>query len=273
MSFFRRFLWIGLILAALGGCASTAGPTLSKLDEPNDPWEPYNRAVFAFNQGVDTVVIRPAAIAYDTVTPTTVRHVLRNLSNHLSLPVSLVNTVLQGDWEQAEITFWRLFVNTTLGGFGMLDPATELGLPLRQEDFGQTLAVAGIEEGGYFVLPLLGPMPPRDLVGRIVDHAFNPLLFLDGGTAVSTGRRTVDILEFRAENMEAIDELYRTSPDFYAAIRSAYRQRRNADILNGETDTESLPDISALSVEEPAPANLSLTSRVESRSETSPGVN
>ncbi|MCP1334938.1 MlaA family lipoprotein [Futiania mangrovi] len=247
MTSFWRFLRIGLLCAALGGCASTQGPTLSALDEPNDPFEPFNRAMFAVNQGIDTVVIRPAAVAYDAVTPTTVRHVLRNVTSHIGLPITLANAVLQGDWDHAQTTFWRLFVNTTLGGLGLLDPATDLGLPLREEDFGQTLAVAGIEEGPYLFLPLLGPVPPRDLVGRIVDHAFNPLMYLENGTVASVSKRSVEVLEFRAENMEALDELYRTSPDFYAAIRSAYRQRRNAAILNGELDTESLPDISAVS--------------------------
>ena len=158
--------------------------------------------------------------------------------------MTLVNAVLQGNWSRAETTFWRFFVNTTLGGLGTLDPASDLGLPQYEEDFGQTLAVAGAEEGGYLFLPLLGPVPPRDLVGRLVDFAFDPLTYIEGAGALSAGRTGAGALEFRAQNLETIDQLRETSTDFYAAVRSAYRQRRNAAILNGQTDVESLPDIS-----------------------------
>ena len=239
-----RVIVIGLGLA-VGACA-TPEEIASSPDGIHDPFEEANREFFAFNEGLDQAVVRPASIAYKTVVPEPLRLVVHNLLGHLGEPVTFLNEVLQGELKQAEGTFWRFAVNSTLGGLGALDPATELGLPAHDEDFGQTLATYGVNAGPYFVLPLLGPSTLRHYAGRAVDTVVDPVSYIGGGSApfiTSVSRTALSVLDYRAENGEAIDSLQASSPDFYAAVRSGYYQRRRAAIANGVVDADSLPDI------------------------------
>lgn len=233
-------------LFLVAGCVSTQGPETASLDDPNDPLEAMNRYLFEVNQGLDMIIIRPVAEVYDGMMPEVGRLLVRNVTTHIRQPVVLANDLLQGEWSRAQTTFWRFAVNTTLGGLGALDPATDLGLPAHNEDFGQTLAVIGFTEGPYVFIPLLGPTPPREMVGRVVDTIFNPLSYFDAGQTATLATTVGGGLEFRAQNIETLENLQAGSADYYATIRSAYRQRRNAEILNGDADLDALPDISAL---------------------------
>jgi phospholipid-binding lipoprotein MlaA len=129
---------------------------------------------------------------------------------------------------------------------GLLDPATEFGLPPVKEDFGQTLSIYGVGEGFYWMAPILGPSSPRDLAGRVVDGLTNPLSYVGGGNATtitSVSTKVTDIVEYRAQSLETLDALERGSTDFYASIRSAYRQKRNIEILNDKGGVSAFQDL------------------------------
>jgi len=247
-----RIFSIIMTLFLLAGCSNPQGPALASLDDANDPFEPFNRYMFEVNQGLDMVILRPVAVIYDGATPLLVRHMVQNITSHIRQPVVLANDLLQGEWDRARTTFIRIAVNSTLGGLGALDPATDIGFPVHDEDFGQTLAVAGVGEGAYVFVPIIGPVPPREMVGRLVDTLFNPLSYFNAGQTASLAATGAGALELRAQNIKTLDSLQAGSADYYATIRSAYRQRRNAEILNGAQDLNDLPEIGALG--DPAPA-------------------
>ena len=228
---------------ALSGCAST---TAQEAGATNDPLMGFNRAMHGFNKGVDTYVVRPAAQGYDAVVPETVKHVVNNELRFLQLPGSFANSVLQGDFERAGDTAARFFTNATLGGLGLLDPATELGIAEHDEDFGQTLAVWGVDSGPYLELPLLGPSTLRDTAALPLDFALDPLAYVGSGSttaAVIAARRPVQIVDTRYRFFDLIDEVLYESEDSYVAVRNAYLQRRRNAILNGNVTQEALPDI------------------------------
>jgi phospholipid-binding lipoprotein MlaA len=129
-------------------------------------------------------------------------------------------------------------VNSTLGVAGLFDVASRMGIPDHAEDFGQTLAVWGIGEGPYLVLPLLGPAPPRDAVGRAADVFFDPSIYIriKRHSWWMIGREYLTLLDLRARNLETLDDIERTSLDFYAATRNLYRQYRANEIRNGRIE-------------------------------------
>jgi len=199
----------------------------------NDPLEPVNRAVFEFNRVLDGLLLEPAAIMYRAATPRFVRTGVTNFLDNLRTPVVLANDLLQGELGRAERTLGRFMLNTILGFGGLIDVGGWAGMPERHyEDFGQTLAVYGLGEGPYLMVPLIGPSNPRDLTGRVVDLVFDPLFFL-APSDVSYGRFGAEVVSFREQNIETIDELERSSLDLYAATRTLVRQLRANEIRNG----------------------------------------
>jgi phospholipid-binding lipoprotein MlaA len=219
---------VGVVLA----CVLLAAPGLAQ-DVENDPLEPVNRAIFEFNRVLDGLILEPAAIMYRAVTPQFVRDGVDNFLDNLRTPVVLANDLLQGEFARAEKTLGRFMLNTILGFGGLIDVGGRVGMPERhREDFGQTLAVYGVGEGPYLVLPLLGPSNPRDAVGFVVDFAFDPMFFL-APSDVGYGRFGADALVFREQNIETIDEFERSSLDLYAATRTLVRQLRANEIRNG----------------------------------------
>jgi phospholipid-binding lipoprotein MlaA len=226
----------GCAAALLAIALVIAAPAHSQGSE-DDPLEPVNRAIFAVNTTLDGLIVEPAAILYRMATPEVVRKGVRNFLGNLRTPVVLANDLMQVEWARAEVTFGRFMLNTILGLGGIIDVATWAGMPPRHhEDFGQTLAVYGVPPGPYLMLPLLGPSNPRDALGVLVDLVIDPLSFpgLDVvPPEVTWGRWGADVVSFREENIENIDELRRTSIDFYAATRTVTRQLRAAEIRNG----------------------------------------
>lgn len=232
---------------ALAGCASA--PT-----DPGaliaDPHQSVNRDFHAFNKGLDTAIIQPAAELYGAATPELIKHLIKNEVQHLRLPGIFINRVLQGDLLMASRAFGRFGVNTTMGAAGLLDPATELGLPYEPTDFGVTLAVWGADEGVYHEAPFFGPSTTRHLVGRVVNFALDPsILVTTGAVEASTAlviadaaRTPLEVVNIRHENAEIIDEILYGTEDSYVAARNAYVQTRRRYVA-GETDTEQLPDI------------------------------
>lgn len=235
-----------LALAALAGCAVEAEPGALIAD----PYENVNRAVHSFNVAADTVVLRPAALAYDTVTPALFQHMISNFVDHLRLPVVFFNNILQGDVDEALATLGRFGVNTIVGAAGLLDPATEFGLPYDPTDFGLTLASYDANEGPFIMLPLLGPSTGRDAVGRLVDFGLDPLTYIAvgegaGQTLATAGRFATPPVVARAENFEIVDQVLYESEDSYVTLRAAYVQSRRARAARGAVDAENLPDIFA----------------------------
>jgi phospholipid-binding lipoprotein MlaA len=229
----RKRASISFVLLLLQACASA--PAGAPYD--NDPLEPMNRAIFGFNNTLDGLILEPAARMYRFVFPQLARDGIANFLDNLKTPVVLANDLMQGEFQRAEMTLGRFMLNTVLGVGGIIDVGGMVGMPERHsEDFGQTLAVYGTGSGPYLVLPLLGPSNPRDAAGILVDALIDPfsILFSDAvPLEVRLGRTGADALRFREENIETIEELKRTSIDFYAATRTLTQQLRANEIRNG----------------------------------------
>lgn len=221
-------------------------------EDENDPLEGINRGIFGFNQVVDRWVIKPVAQAYRDVLPQEAQDSVRSFLRNLRSPLILANNVLQGDIDQAGSTVGRFLVNTTLGIGGLFDVANELGMPFRDEDFGQTLGTWGVGEGFYLVLPILGPSNPRDTAGLVAEIFADPLnIYLNDQDLdyLIYVRGALAGVDLRARNIDTLDELERTSLDYYAAIRSLYRQQRANAIRNGRTEEEPVsPSVSKAAV-------------------------
>lgn len=196
--------------------------------------------MFAVNETLDTFVLQPTAYVYKEAVPDPVQDMVRSFLNWLKSPVILANDVFQGDWPAAKVTVSRFVANAPF--FGFVDNATGLGLEHRDEDFGQTLGHYGTSDGPYIVLPLLGPSNARDTVGLVVDYFLDPINYMDGDgpldtaharTTFQVGRKALDAVDWRARNYDAVNDLKRTSVDYYARVRTIYKQRRDALIHNG----------------------------------------
>lgn len=230
-------LFLAAFLAT--GCATVPEDPDARAayEEAHDPLEPTNRRIFAFNQGVDRIVIKPIAKAYVAAVPEPARRSLRNFLNNLRTPVILANDVLQAEVMRAGVTLGRFVINSTAGLGGLFDVASWLGLEFHDEDFGQTLAVWGVPEGPYIVLPIFGPSNPRDAIGLAADTFLDPLTYVASNNDLEYAlaiRSFVAGVDRRSTVLDTLDELERTSLDFYATIRSLYRQRRANEIANGE---------------------------------------
>ncbi|MDA0661993.1 MAG: VacJ family lipoprotein [Proteobacteria bacterium] len=238
----------GLLL--LGGCAGVPAdkPGQDAYYEANDPIEPFNRAIFSLNKGLDAVLFKPAATLYRDALPQTLRDGIRNFLNNLKSPVILANNLLQGDFDAAIVTVSRFTTNTIIGLGGFGNPAGDLGAKFRDEDFGQTLAVWGVGEGPYLVLPIFGPSNPRDTTGLVVDTLIDPVNMWADNTdrgAVQVVRTLVRGLDERSRYLKTLDDLEKSSLDFYVTMRSLYRQLRNDSIRNGGSyDPIPTPSIS-----------------------------
>jgi phospholipid-binding lipoprotein MlaA len=221
----------------------------------NDPYENINRQIFAFNDALDQNVVSPVARTYRDYVPDPFRSRVQNVLRNMQQPVIFVNELLQGDFNGAEIAFTRFFLNSTIGLAGLHDVAgMDKRLTYREEDFGQTLAVWGFEEGPYLVIPFLGPSNPRDFAGTVVDSAGDPVTIATGyiGDVSFFGlsRTGGELIDSRSRTLEFTDELRESSIDYYATIRSLFRQNREAEIRDGEAATEV--DIPEYDFEEPA---------------------
>lgn len=243
-----------LLFLGVAACSTAEGPREGFA--ATDPYEPTNRAILKGNIRLDRYVLRPATMAYDTVAPETVQHLVTNGLAHLGLANDFANYVLQADVDGSLNTLGRFTINTVLGAGGLLNPADEFGLPRQQNDFGLTLARYGVGEGPYLVLPLLGPTTARDAGGFAVDRTvLSPTMYIgiftpmDGVGPTSTGMGFVDA---RNRNFDLIDELLYDSEDPYVTLRAAYLQRRRAQVAGGDDPGARLPDI--FDDEAPAPS-------------------
>lgn len=232
-----------LCAALLSGCTTDSQEALNA----NDPFEPMNRAVFQLNEKVDKYVVLPIASVYLYNIPNPVRKGFHNIVSNLSLPVTFGNDLLQGEPGAAAEIAGRFAMNSTFGLGGFADLAKPAGLPVHLSDFGQTLAKYGAGEGPFLVLPIIGPEPPRDLVGDVADLGLDPLTYVPPawpladriGTAI--GLHVANPFETHARNIFLRQELEKDSLDPYATMRSTYRQVRAREIAGGKpTSDEAL---------------------------------
>jgi len=231
---------MGLVL--LAGCATPPPASdpdaLEAYKEANDPLEPMNRYFFELNYAADELLFKPLAGWYYVALPNFAQDGVRNVLRNVHSPVVLANDLFQGETDRAGVTISRFLVNSTMGLGGLFDVASRMGLEYHDEDFGQTLAVHGVGEGPYLMLPLLGPSNPRDAIGRVVDMAFDPLTYIGifgGVDNIGLMAAVADGMDTRARNLKTLDEIRKGSLDYYATIRSLYRQHRNDEINNGKT--------------------------------------
>lgn len=244
-SFLLPVMLLGLGLA---GCSSTGSNTVVVGEgiAVDDPLEETNRVILDVNEAVDKAVLEPVARGYRAATPRAFRFALRNFLRNLKSPIIIANQLLQGDLEGTANSTGRFVINTLAGFGGILDLAEEGGIPYEPEDFGQTLAVWGVGNGPYLVVPLLGPSTARDATGTLVDMYADPLriyLFNIDREEWHYGRVAAGVIDQREEMLDLIDDLRRNSFDYYAAVRSAYIQRRHALIRDLDADSISAPAI------------------------------
>ncbi len=216
---------VGLMMVALQGCAT--GPNAN----PADPMEPLNRAVFGFNDSVDRALIRPVAMAYEQAVPAVVQKGIGNFFGNISDVWSVANNVLQFKPQAAAETFLRVGFNTLFGFAGIVDIATELGLPRNRRDFGQTLGVWGVNPGPYVVLPILGPSSVRDAVGSAVDTNVDLVGNLRD-VPLRNSLQAMRAVDKRAELLDTTNALDQAALDRYTFARDVYLKRRAASIGN-----------------------------------------
>jgi phospholipid-binding lipoprotein MlaA len=241
--FISFFLTFFLTFAATAGTDGEINLTKNKPETVKDCFEGLNRATFSLNQGLDKAIFKPVAKAYRTL-PSPVRKGTNNVLVNLSSLITIPNNVLQGQLKTAGINTGRFIVNTTIGILGIFDVATEMGFSeYEKEDYGQTLAVWGVGPGCYLVLPVLGPSTLRDTAGSFInvmggDPYYNVSVhgnnqYLDRSDYMLT--KTITAIDFRAKNLETLENLEKNSLDFYASVKSLYLQDRQRKIKNTKT--------------------------------------
>jgi len=227
-----------VVLAFLAGCA-TVPPNAGQ--DPRDPLESVNRQVFAFNEGLDKVVLKPLAQLYDAVLPVPVQECFSNAFSNLREPSNALNNLLQGKGSEAVSDVCRFAVNTTVGLLGCFDVATRMGLEKHREDFGQTLGVWGVGNGPFLVLPVLGPSTIRDTAGIGVETVLDVNFWVSNVSVRNTifGVRTVS---FRHELLKADDLISEAALDKYTFVRDGYLQRRRNLVFDGNPPREKDPE-------------------------------
>ena len=243
-----------LVACLLGACATVPPPTGAAPSPAAaiDPWEGWNRKVFAFNDAIDTAVLKPVATVWRDVVPSPIRQGVSNFFGNIGDIWSGANHLLQGKLASGLETGMRVLSNTFFGLGGVLDPATEMGLTRRSEDFGQTLAVWGVGNGPYFVLPLLGPSTLRDTAALPLDrYGGSPArIFSDYNTYVVT---SVQLVQLRAELLDTTKLLDQVALDKYSFVREAFLARRLDQIFDGAPPLPKFEDEPADEPAKPAP--------------------
>ncbi len=233
-------LWLAIACLAAGCATQPDRPT----DPVRDPWEPYNRNAHAFNDAIDSAIVKPVARAYDTVMPDPPQRGVRNFFRNLSYPITFVNLLLQGKVGNSVEATGRFLMNSTFGLLGFFDVATRAGIAEFDEDFGQTLAVWGWKDSRYFVLPFLGPSTLRDAAGRPADTMLSPVSYL-AREEDEYRPLILDLISLRAELLPFEDDIEAAS-DPYVLVRDVYLQNREFKIYDGDPPA---PDYDALLTE------------------------
>lgn len=233
--------WLLLLLLQLLLLAGCASQPATMTDPERDPWEAYNRKIHSFNMGFDKAIFRPVARGYDAIVPDAPQRGVRNFFKNLSYPVTFINLILQGKFQDSLTATGRFLMNSTVGGLGFVDVASKVDIPKYDEDFGQTLAVWGWRDSRYLVMPIFGPYTARDFIGRGFYGYFHPISY-----AVREYNNyiplVVDLISLRAELLPFQAELDAAS-DPYVLVRDVWLQNREYKIYNGDPPQ---PDYDAL---------------------------
>jgi phospholipid-binding lipoprotein MlaA len=223
MRFVTRILVVAAMLG-LAGCAT---------NHPKDPLERFNRAMFNFNDAVDRAAIKPAAQVYADTLPTFVQTGIGNFFSNLTDPWNAANNFLQGKMEEGLSDTMRFLVNTSFGLAGVLDIASEAGLPRHSEDFGQAMGKWGVRSGPYVVLPVLGPSTARDVAALPLDIGADPWYHVSP-MRVRLAGTALRAIDQRAAVLEATNLLEEAALDRYEFVRDAYLQRRQNKVYDGD---------------------------------------
>lgn len=230
----RFILLLLLTFCSLCGCATGSNP--------RDPWESLNRKVYSFNTTVDRAVLKPVAKGYVRVVPRLVRRGVANFFGNLGMPVITLNDLLQLKGSKVPVDIVRFATNTVFGLGGLIDVASELKIERRNEDFGQTLGYWGIKSGPYLVLPLFGPSNIRDSMGTAVDYVAHPTFYWDPSAEESRWIIfALDIIDTRAQLLDAEKFLDAAAIDRYSFLRDAYLQRREFAVRDGNLPASTDP--------------------------------
>ena len=220
----------------LSGCATTAA-----IKENRDPFENLNRHIHNLNHKLDTALLRPVAEGYHKNLPTPVQNSIRNFFYNLGEPNTIANCILQGKGQQALHNIVRFLLNSTVGIGGLIDVASHEGVKKHKEDLGQTLAVWGLGEGPYLVIPLLGPSTLRDVPNHFVGKYTNPFNYWQKGSS-RIPRRIAGNLNTRVQARGSIKVVDNSAVDRYIFVRQAYRDTRRFNIYDGVPPIEDLLD-------------------------------
>ena len=238
---FRLVLPILLLMLA-AGCATTGG------GNPRDPYEPFNRSVYEFNDTIDRYALKPVAQAYEKVVPEPLQLMVGSFFANLDDLYTGANNLLQAKPKEALIDLSRFVVNSTLGFAGVADVASEVGLSKHNEDFGQTLGWWGVPSGPYLVIPLLGPSTVRDAPSRAVDIYASPIdVLYDDSVRARNGSWALRLVSGRASLLEAEKVIQGAALDPYSLIRDGWLQRRRNAVYDGNAPEEEFEDDSGYS--------------------------
>jgi phospholipid-binding lipoprotein MlaA len=235
------------VALALGGCAATGARN------PRDPWEPFNRHMYTFNEDLDRVLLKPSATWYRDKIPPLVRTGVSNFFGNLGDAWSAVNSLLQGRLGDFEENLARFHVNTMFGVFGIFDVASDLNIDRHKEDFGQTLGRWGVPAGPFVMLPFFGPSTLRDTIALPVDQHYDLVRLIDP-TSARDLTYALHAVDKRSNLLRVGNVLEEAALDKYSFTRDAYLQRRRAEILDHQENEEVPPPLPDESLEEPAAA-------------------
>ena len=247
-----KSLATGLIIAAgfLGGCATNDAQSQSQeaksnaavvdTSDPRDPLEPVNREIWDFNWDVlDAYILRPITVTYVTVMPQPARTGLVNITDNLQEPANFLNNLAQGKVDDGLDSLARFLINTTVGLVGTFDVASKIGIERKREQFGETLAVWGLDTGPFLMLPFLGPSDPRSFTGDYVDGFAFPMSLLEG--SVNLARIGISVLEARAQLLDQEAQLEQ-SVDDYAFVKNAYFENLEFRVTDGKSGDKAIDD-------------------------------
>lgn len=231
-----QILVLVISLPLFAGCATTPRTTTDTSDNI-DPFEPVNRKVYSFNDGMDRYFLKPVATVYADITPDLMQTGVTNFFNNITYLNVILNSSLQGKVDQGFSDLFRFVFNSTLGVAGLFDVATPMGIPAHKEDLGQTFAVWGLGQGPYLTLPFFGPNTARDTPDIVTSWLLDPLRYM--AAAISLPATALEIINLRANLLEATNALDEAALDPYSFTREAYLQRRNFLIHDGAPPTSA----------------------------------
>ena len=223
----RRTAWVLLLAACASGCATTSALAPSKAD----PFEPWNRAMFAIHEPIDRDIVRPIAQAWVDYVPAPIQHAVHTFFGNIEDGFSALNGLLQGKWEKAGNDLGRITVN--IFGLGLIDIASDAGIPKGDEDFGQTFGYWGFPQGPYFFVPIFGPTTLRDGTGVVIRYYLGPVTYVVDDVPLRNVLYFIGALDLRVQALDASAMVDRAAIDKYTFIRRSYLQRREYLVHDG----------------------------------------